>query len=90
MPFFKKNLQVSTLLVLNTGFSFLLVYWIFGFDGITFSDDVYYLLAGQKFWKGTMEVNAYLFSTRWGAYIPSGLIGFLFGFGPHRISELQA
>jgi hypothetical protein len=68
------------------GFLFLLNYWFFGFDGITFSDDVYYLLAGKNFWEGSMEVNDYHFSSRWGAYVPSGLIGYLLGFDPHRIS----
>lgn len=71
------------------GASFLFLYWLIGFDGITFSDDVYYLLAGKKFWEGTMEFNDYHFSTRWGAYVPSGLIGFLFGFDPHRISVVS-
>ncbi len=61
------------------GILFLLGYWIFGYDGITFSDDVYYILAGKSFWEGTMEVNSYHFSSRWGAYIPSGLFTFLFG-----------
>jgi hypothetical protein len=72
-----------------TGVVFLFGYWLIAFDGITFSDDVYYLLAGKKFWEGTMEFNAYHFSTRWGAYIPSGLMGFLFGFDPHRISLIS-
>jgi hypothetical protein len=71
------------------GTGFLFIYWLIGFDGITFSDDVYYLMAGKKFWEGTMEFNEYHFSTRWGAYIPSGLIGFLFGFDPHRISLIS-
>src|SRR5688572_20792879 len=71
------------------GALFLFMYWLFGFDGITFSDDVFYLLAGKSFWEGTMEFNAYHFSTRWGAYVPSGLIGFLFGFDPHRISLIS-
>ncbi|RIW15551.1 hypothetical protein D0X99_08965 [Algoriphagus lacus] len=69
-----------------TGVVFLVGYWLIGYDGITFSDDVYYLLAGKSFWEGTMEVNAYHFSTRWGAYVPSGLFGSLLGFEPHRIS----
>ncbi len=73
-------------MVFFSGITFLSVYWFFAFDGITFSDDVYYLLAGKKFWEGFMEFNDYHFSTRWGAYVPSGLIGFLFGFDPHRIS----
>lgn len=68
------------------GTLFLLTYWLFGYDGITFSDDVYYLLAGKKFWEGSMEVNDYHFSSRWGAYVPSGFIGNLLGFEPHRIS----
>lgn len=71
------------------GALFLFGYWYFGFDGITFSDDVFYLLAGKTFWEGTMEFNAYHFSTRWGAYVPSGLISFFFGFDPHRISLIS-
>ena len=72
-----------------SGSVFLFLYWLLGFDGITFSDDVYYLLAGKSFWEGTMQVNAYHFSSRWGAYVPSGLIGSLFGFEPHRISLIS-
>ncbi len=68
---------------------FLLVYWFLGFDGITFSDDVYYLLAGKKFWEGSMVVNDYHFSSRWGAYIPSGFIGFLFGYDPQISSAIS-
>ncbi|WP_339865317.1 hypothetical protein [uncultured Algoriphagus sp.] len=71
------------------GITFLFAYWLFGFDGITFSDDVYYLLAGQKFWEGTMEVNDYHFSSRWGAYVPSGLIGYYFKFDAHIISLIS-
>jgi hypothetical protein len=72
-----------------SGTIFLVLYWLFGFDGITFSDDVYYLIAGKKFWEGTMEFDDYHFSTRWGAYVPSGLAGFVFGFDPHRISVIS-
>lgn len=75
--------------VFIAGTIFLYSYWLISFDGITFSDDVYYLLAGQKFWEGTMEFNDYHFSTRWGAYIPSGLMGLLLGFDPHRISLIS-
>ncbi|WP_139352757.1 hypothetical protein [Algoriphagus sp. A40] len=71
------------------GALFLFGYWLFGFDGITFSDDVFYLLAGKSFWEGSMEFNSYHFSTRWGAYVPSGLIGFLIGFDPHKISLIS-
>lgn len=76
-------------LPLLTGILFLSAYWLFGFDGITFSDDVYYLLAGKKFWEGTMEVSNYHFSSRWGAYVPTGLIGYLLGFDAHRISLIS-
>ncbi|NVJ86152.1 MAG: hypothetical protein HWE15_07585 [Algoriphagus sp.] len=65
---------------------FLFLYWLFGFDGITFSDDVYYLLAGRDFWNGEMEVNDYHFSSRWGAYIPAGLLINLFGMNPQLAS----
>jgi hypothetical protein len=68
---------------------FLMTYWLVGFDGITFSDDVYYLLAGDSFWQGTMVFSDYHFSTRWGAYIPAGLIGFIFGNDPHTVSAIS-
>lgn len=68
---------------------FLMTYWLVAFDGITFSDDVYYLFAGESFWQGTMESSDYHFSTRWGAYIPSGLIGFIFGNDPHTVSAIS-
>lgn len=71
------------------GALFLYGYWLFGFDGIIFSDDVYYLLAGKSFWEGSMEVNSYHFSMRWGAYVSTGLAGFLFGFDPHRVSLIS-
>jgi len=83
------NSSQARISALIAGILFLLAYWYFGYDGITFSDDVYYLLAGQKFWEGTMEVNDYHFSSRWGAYVPSGLIGYLIGFDAHRISLIS-
>ncbi|MBN3582132.1 glycosyltransferase family 39 protein [Algoriphagus aestuarii] len=72
------------------GSLFLVLFWVFGYDGITFSDDVYYMLAGKSFWQGTMEVNSYHFSSRWGAYVPSGFLGHLFGFNPHVIAGFSA
>ncbi|WP_296704880.1 hypothetical protein [Algoriphagus sp.] len=81
---FNSKSQEKTALI--SGILFLILFWIFGFDGITFSDDVYYMLAGKSFWEGTMEVNSYHFSSRWGAYVPSGLIGYIFGFDAHIIS----
>jgi hypothetical protein len=72
-----------------TGVLFLFGYWLLGFDGITFSDEVYYLLAGRSFWEGNMEVDSFHFSMRWGTYVPSGLMGLIFGFDPHRISLIS-
>jgi hypothetical protein len=68
---------------------FLLTFWWVGFDGITFSDDIFYILAGDSFWRGTMVVNDYHFSSRWGAYVPAGLIGAVFGNDPHTISTIS-
>jgi hypothetical protein len=68
---------------------FLVLYWLYGFDGITFSDDVYYLLAGKGFWEGKMVFNDYHFSTRWGTYIPAGLVGKITGFDPHWVSMIS-
>lgn len=84
--FYQSNPKASAFFA---GTCFLFIYWLFAFDGITFSDDVYYLLAGKSFWEGTMEFNSYHFSTRWGAYVPSGLMGFLLGFDPQRISLIS-
>ncbi|SDD69074.1 4-amino-4-deoxy-L-arabinose transferase [Algoriphagus faecimaris] len=68
------------------GLVFLGLYWWLGFDGITFSDDVYYMLAGKEFWTGDFQVNDHHFSSRWGAYIPAGLMGLIFGFSPQSMS----
>ncbi|MFC3414665.1 ArnT family glycosyltransferase [Algoriphagus hitonicola] len=68
------------------GLVFLGLYWWLGFDGITFSDDVYYMLAGKEFWMGDFQVNEHHFSSRWGAYIPAGLMGLIFGFSPQAMS----
>jgi hypothetical protein len=68
---------------------FLITYWWVGFDGITYSDDVFYILAGESFWNGSMVFSDYHFSTRWGAYIPAGLIGYLFGNDPHTVSAVS-
>jgi hypothetical protein len=68
------------------GGTFLYLYWLLGFDGITFSDDVYYLVAGKKFWEGSMQTSDFHFSSRWGAYVPAGFFAWILGFDPHRIS----
>src|SRR5690606_16467321 len=51
------------------GLGFLLAFWFFGYDGITFSDDVIYLRMGQQFWDGETVLSSYHFSSRWGAYL---------------------
>lgn len=81
-----KNSKTAAFL---TGSIFLFFYWLFGFDGITFSDDVYYLIAGKKFWEGTMQTGDFHFSSRWGAYVPAGFLGWILGFDPHRISLIS-
>lgn len=59
---------------------FLVAYWGWGYDGITFSDDVFYLVTGQAFWEGNEVVNDYHFSSRIGSYVFSGFLTYLFGF----------
>ncbi|MFD2037482.1 ArnT family glycosyltransferase [Belliella marina] len=61
------------------GSAILVVFWILGYDGITFSDDVFYILTGEAFWKGETVLNAYHFSSRFGAYLFSGIFTHLFG-----------
>jgi hypothetical protein len=89
MPILEISTKNRKIIPFFSGVLFLFGYWLLAFDGITFSDDVYYLIAGDRFWKGTMDSDAYHFSTRWGAYVPSGLIGVLMGFDAHRISLIS-
>ena len=63
-----------------TGSLFLIGYWIFGYDGITFSDDVYYMQFGRDFWKGLELRDSSHFTERWGAFLFSGLFTHLFGY----------
>ncbi|TVP51689.1 MAG: hypothetical protein EA341_04720 [Mongoliibacter sp.] len=62
------------------GILFLLLYWYFGYDGITFSDDVTYLKFGQSLWSGEKFPDDSHFGHRWGAFVFSGLLTFLLGF----------
>ncbi|ERM81222.1 hypothetical protein P872_20260 [Rhodonellum psychrophilum GCM71 = DSM 17998] len=70
-------------LSLFVGFLFLSLYFWLGYDGITFSDDVYYLLTGKKFWEGIPISDDYHFSSRFGAYVFSGFFSHLFGLNDH-------
>lgn len=70
-------------LSLFVGFLFLSLYFWLGYDGITFSDDVYYLLTGKKFWESIPISDDYHFSSRFGAYVLSGFFSHLFGLDDH-------
>ncbi|MCH7396497.1 hypothetical protein MM236_00795 [Belliella sp. DSM 107340] len=65
--------------ILLIGSSLLVAFWIFGYDGITFSDDIYYILTGHAFWNGENVLNSYHFSSRFGSYFLSGLATKLLG-----------
>lgn len=62
------------------GLVFLGIFWWFGYDGITFSDDVIYLKTGQDFWEGKPLDLTHHFSSRIGSFLFSGLFTYLFGF----------
>ncbi|MCH7410226.1 glycosyltransferase family 39 protein [Belliella sp. DSM 111904] len=66
-----------------TGVIFLVSVWYLGYDGITFSDDVYYLLKGKEFWNGENVLSDHHFSSRLGSYIFSGFFTYLFYFDDH-------
>ncbi|SFO39054.1 hypothetical protein SAMN04488519_10648 [Algoriphagus ornithinivorans] len=86
MKSFLANVYPSKWQISSIGSLMLFLFWLFGYDGITFSDDVYYILAGKEFWNGTMEVGSYHFSSRWGAYVPAGFFSLLFDWDIHWIS----
>jgi hypothetical protein len=62
------------------GIVFLVFYWIWGYDGITFSDEVAYLQLGHQLWSNESVVSDYHFTSRWGAFLFSGLFTNLLGF----------
>lgn len=62
------------------GIVFFIAYWFFGYDGITFSDELTYLRLGQQWWNNDEVISAYHFSSRWGAYIFSGFFTYLLGY----------
>ena len=68
------------------GFVFLVFYWIWGYDGITFSDEVAYLQFGHQFWNNESVITDYHFTSRWGAFIFSGFFTFLLGFSDRYAS----
>lgn len=71
---------------LIAGLTFLICYWYWGYDGITFSDDVDYILLGQDFWGDRKLLSDDHFSLRWGAFLLSGLITHLFQLNDHLAS----
>jgi hypothetical protein len=62
------------------GALFLIIYWVFGYDGITFSDEVVYLKLGDQLWNCETVFSTDHFSSRWGTYLFPGLFTHLFGF----------
>ena len=67
-------------------FVFLVFYWVWGYDGITFSDEVAYLQFGHQFWNNESVISDYHFTSRWGAFIFSGFFTFLLGFSDRYAS----
>ncbi|MEX2594281.1 MAG: hypothetical protein WD426_16030 [Anditalea sp.] len=68
------------------GALFLIIYWLFGYDGITFSDEVAYLKLGDQLWNLTPVIYEDHFSSRWGTYLFPGLFTHLFGFHDRNAS----
>lgn len=75
--------EKSTLLI---GLLFLVIYWILGYDGITFSDEVTYLQLGHQLWSKESFISDYHFTSRWGAFLFSGFFTFLLGFSDRYAS----
>jgi len=78
--FSSKNLPQSRIHFLILGLLFLVTFWLFGYDGITFSDEVTYLQLGQRLWDNNAVVSDYHFSSRWGAFLFSGFFTHLLGY----------
>lgn len=68
------------------GLLFLFFYWIWGYDGITFSDEVTYLQLGHQFWGSEPVLSEYHFTSRWGAFLFSGFFTHLLGFSDRYAS----
>lgn len=62
------------------GIIFFISYWLLGYDGITFSDEVTYLSMGYHWWNNDPVISEYHFSSRWGAYLFSGFFTHLLGY----------
>lgn len=65
---------------------FLIGYWYFAYDGITFSDEVTYMQLGQQLWNNEAFVSDYHFTSRWGAFLFSGFFTHFFGFSDRYAS----
>lgn len=79
-----QNLVKRTALLL--GIIFLIGYWLFGYDGITFSDEVTYLQLGHQLWNNETVVSDYHLTSRWGAFLFSGIFTHVFGFSDRYAS----
>ncbi|WP_041738681.1 glycosyltransferase family 39 protein [Echinicola vietnamensis] len=71
---------------LFTGLLFFMALWYWGYDGVTFSDDISYLDLGYRFWNGLPFQEVDLFNYRWGTYVLPGFITYIFGFNDHLAS----
>src|SRR5690554_6046561 len=73
-------------IALLLGIVSLIGYWLFGYDGITFSDEVAYLQLGHQLWNDQAVVSDYHFTSRWGAFLFSGFFTHIFGFSDRYAS----
>lgn len=72
--------------MLLLGLLFLAIYWIWGYDGIAFSDEVAYLQLGHQLWSHESFISDYHFTSRWGAFLFSGFFTHLLGFSDRYAS----
>ncbi|MBS9525755.1 hypothetical protein KI659_17175 [Litoribacter alkaliphilus] len=64
---------------LGAGCIFLILYWLLGYEGIAFEDDVLYFQFGQSYYQGQQVQSEDYLSHRWGSYLFSGWITSLLG-----------
>src|SRR5690554_5339791 len=84
--FSNRNFLQSRIYSLLLGMSFLIFYWFFGYDGITFSDEATYLQLGQQLWDNNAVVSDYHLTSRWGAFLFSGFFTHLLGYSDRYAS----
>jgi len=76
----------SHIFYLYGAYTFLLIMWIAGYQGIDFKDDIFYIETGWAFWNGLpIQFDNHL-SLRWGAYLYSGLFTYLLDYSDRSAS----